>query len=318
MDSASASLIYELLKSDTAAELDRVKRVKVTQPDSDSPYHEAALKSWKREIDLFQSRPQELIAALERANTVENPEPGSVASHDGDHDPDDEDEDDDNDDGVDGNGDDEMSMVSSTSSLSLLSATPSLPDSETDAPSSNLPGCIACMEHLPAENIIECPCSHYYCHDCIGMFVEAALADISIFPPRCCSTPIPWPTMKASLDNAMAQKFEERLAEVNRPAPPVPQVICFGKRCLAPIPARKVQDHVGICSKCKRRTCAFCGEESHAGDCNNKKDWERLEATAKRKKWKMCPNCKAFVSRTDGCNHIRYTWFDSRNFGNIC
>ncbi|KAJ6005963.1 hypothetical protein N7451_003907 [Penicillium sp. IBT 35674x] len=47
MDSASASLIYELLRSDAAAELDRVKRVKVTQPDSDSPDHEAAIKSWK-------------------------------------------------------------------------------------------------------------------------------------------------------------------------------------------------------------------------------------------------------------------------------
>lgn len=319
MDSASASLIYELLRSDTATELDRVKRVKVTQPDSNSPDHEAALKSWKREIDHFESRPQEFIAALERANTVEESEPNN-ASDDDDHDDDES--------GLDGDSlvgddsssessvdqlaeafvsdsDDEVSMVSRSSSLSLISTTPSLADSETDAPASKLQECIACMEPLPAQNMIECPCSHYYCNGCIETFVEATLADISIFPPKCCNRPIPWPTIKPAIKNTMAQKFEERLTEVNKSSPWASQTICSDKRCLTPIPADKVHDHVGICPKCKRSTCTFCGNESHAGDCNNKKDWEMLERTAKQKKWMMCPNCKAFVERTYGCNHIR-------------
>lgn len=328
MDSASASLIYELLRSDTAAELDRVKRVKVTQPDSDSPDHEAALNSWKREIDHFESRPQEFIAALERANTAEDPEPDNVSA--------------DGDDADEGNGldgyhlfdddttsessvdqlaeafttdsDGEVSLVSRSSSLTLLSTTPSLSDSETDVPASNQQECVACMEPLPAENMLECPCSHHYCNNCIENFVQAALADISIFPPQCCSNPIPWSTIKPALTDSMAQKFEERLAEMNKP-PPVPQTICSDKRCLAPIPADKVHDHVGVCPKCKRSTCTFCGNESHAGDCNNKKEWEKLEKTAKRRKWKMCPTCKAFVERTYGCNHIRYSYLRYRIHG---
>lgn len=321
MDSASASLIYELLRSDTAAELDRVKRVKITQPDSDSPDHEVALKSWEREIDRFQSRPQDFIAVLERANMVDESEPDH-ASDDDDHDDDEK--------GLNGDDsssepsiddlnpfdyrnpsfmdDDPLSTISRSSSLSLLSRTPSLSNSETDAPASNLQGCIACMEALPAQDMIKCPCSHYYCNSCIDTFVEASLADISIFPPKCCSTPIPWPTIKPVIEDALSQKFEERLAEVKNSPPPVPQTICSDTRCLAPIPADKVRDHVGICPKCKRSTCTFCGNESHAGDCNNKKHWKMLERTAKQEKWKMCPNCKAFVERTCGCNHIRYAY----------
>ncbi|KAJ5802873.1 uncharacterized protein N7503_005323 [Penicillium pulvis] len=319
MDSASASLIYELLRSDTAAELDRVKRVKVTQPDLDSPDHEAALESWKREIDHFDSRPQEFIAALERINIVQDPEPDDVSA-DGDHadegngvdsyylfddDTSSESSADQSAEAVTTDSDGEVSLVSRSSSLSLLSATPSLSDLETDVPASNQQECIACMEALPAEDMSKCPCSHYYCNSCIESFVEATLADISLFPPKCCGTPIPWSTIKPALRDSMVKKFEERLAEVNKPPPPVPQTICSDKRCLTPIPADRVHDHVGICPKCKCSTCTFCGNESHPGDCNNKKEWKKLEITAKQRKWKMCPTCKAFVERTYGCNHIR-------------
>ncbi|KAJ5636093.1 uncharacterized protein N7484_009406 [Penicillium longicatenatum] len=340
MDSASASLIYEILKRDIAAELDRIKRVKVTQPDLDSPDHEAALKSWEREIDHFETRPREFIAALERANTIEYPQPGNV--FDGNHDGDSVDDNDDHNDVGDSvstdfseesegdsevdqlietfvtDSDDEVSIVSRSSTLTLLSATPSLPYSGTDAPTSDLHRCIACTESLPDRDMIKCQCPHYYCNSCIQIFVEAALADISIFPPKCCSTPIPWPTIKPALKGTMAQRFEERLAEVNKSALPVPQIICSNKHCLALIPADKVQDHVGICSKCKQSTCTFCEKASHAGDCNNKKDWNKLQSTAKQNKWMMCPNCKAFVSRTYGCNHMKYICLDLKNMTSQC
>ncbi|KAJ5745982.1 hypothetical protein N7520_011164 [Penicillium odoratum] len=125
MDSASANLIYELMKSDTAAELDRIKRIKVTQPNLDLPDREAALNSWKREINHFLLRPQEFIAAFERADNAEDSEPETVADGDSD---DESSPAGGSESGADhlSNSDDEASIVSLSSSLSSLSAAPSL------------------------------------------------------------------------------------------------------------------------------------------------------------------------------------------------
>ncbi|KAJ5653934.1 hypothetical protein N7490_000937 [Penicillium lividum] len=305
MDSASANLIYELMKSDTAAELDRIKRVKVTQPDLDLPDREAALKSWKREIDHFLLRPQEFVAAFERANDAEDSEPETVADGDSDDESSPASESESGADHV-TNSDDEASIVSHSSSLSSLSATPSLDelDHERETLAPGYKGCVACLETLWMEDMTECPCSHFFCDICMGNFVEASLADISIFPPKCCDKPIPWPTIKPALGLELVRRFEETVAEMNKP-PPQPQLICSNARCSKPIPAKQIQDHVGACPKCKHHTCTFCGEEFHAGDCRNKKDWKKLEVIAKKNEWRMCPKCKAFVERTSGCNHIR-------------
>ncbi|KAJ5939087.1 hypothetical protein N7466_002221 [Penicillium verhagenii] len=355
MDSASASLIYSLLKDDTAAELARIKRTKVTHPDTDSTDHEAALESWKNELERFQSQPLHFITEIGRGNTVvEDHQVERVTDEDEDSSDDndnqgseevlprlantsvaveeesgveritaddDEDSDDDRDSETDSNpslesengasdveleevsvtgSQDMASIISRSPSLSSLSSTPSPPtDYEDILPRER---CLACMEYLHTEDLIQCPCNHYYCEGCLSDFVKATLSDASIFPPKCCDEPIPFPIVKPVLSKAVVRKYENRVKEIE-----TPPSICFRTECAKPIQAKNINDHIGYCTKCKRRTCTFCGKEAHFGDCNNKKEWDAVRVMAKKQKWKVCPTCKVYVARASGCNHIRYT-----------
>ncbi|KAJ5945733.1 E3 ubiquitin-protein ligase [Penicillium verhagenii] len=338
MDSASASLIYSLLQDDTAAELARIKRTKVTHPDYDSTDHEAAVESWQSELERFRSQPLLFIAEIGRGNTVvedhqveretendedssddnDNPEleeiiPGlgalipveeesEVESITAD---DDEDSDDDRDaasetdsnhslENENGASDfepeeasvtgsqDKASIISCSPSLSSLSSTPSPPtDYEDMLPRER---CLACLEYLYTEDLIQCPCDHYYCAGCMSDFVKATLSDTSIFPPKCCDKLIPFPTIKPSLSKVVVRKYEDRLKEME--APPS---ICFNTECAKPIRAKNINDHIGFCTQCTRRTCTFCGKEAHFGDCKNKKEWDALQGMAKKKKMEGVP-----------------------------
>ncbi|KAJ5277226.1 hypothetical protein N7524_003379 [Penicillium chrysogenum] len=51
--------------------------------------------------------------------------------------------------------------------------------------------CIACSESRPESDTIQNSCSHVYCQGCVIRLLQNALADESLFPPRCCRQPLP-------------------------------------------------------------------------------------------------------------------------------
>ncbi|RSL65566.1 hypothetical protein CEP53_003620 [Fusarium sp. AF-6] len=51
--------------------------------------------------------------------------------------------------------------------------------------------CIACTDRFPAPALLRSPCSHEYCRECLVGLVQSSLRDESLFPPRCCTQPIP-------------------------------------------------------------------------------------------------------------------------------
>lgn len=51
--------------------------------------------------------------------------------------------------------------------------------------------CIACTDRFPPAALLRSPCSHEYCRECLVGLVQSSLRDESLFPPRCCTQPIP-------------------------------------------------------------------------------------------------------------------------------
>lgn len=51
--------------------------------------------------------------------------------------------------------------------------------------------CVICNEGFIYSEAFRVPCQHYYCHSCLCELVRLRLRDQTLFPPRCCSQPIP-------------------------------------------------------------------------------------------------------------------------------
>ncbi|KJZ70608.1 hypothetical protein HIM_09996 [Hirsutella minnesotensis 3608] len=51
--------------------------------------------------------------------------------------------------------------------------------------------CIICGDEHVSSSQAKAPCSHNYCGECINSLFQSATVDESLFPPRCCSIPIP-------------------------------------------------------------------------------------------------------------------------------
>ncbi|XP_051113187.1 E3 ubiquitin-protein ligase RSL1-like [Andrographis paniculata] len=65
------------------------------------------------------------------------------------------------------------------------------------------------------------------------------------------------------------------------------------------------------CPYCRRKMCVWCNVPWHSGvGCSEfidslDEDEVELRRLAKAKRWQRCPDCKLFVDRADGCDHIR-------------
>lgn len=73
-------------------------------------------------------------------------------------------------------------------------------------------------------------------------------------------------------------------------------------------------DEVGLCDvarcKCGTRTCWLCGNNLHApATCEQSEKWLTDYSNDFEKIWlskntKKCPNCKAYIEKNGGCNHM--------------
>lgn len=65
------------------------------------------------------------------------------------------------------------------------------------------------------------------------------------------------------------------------------------------------------CTKCNHEFCFKCQEDWHSGTCEDYKQWkvENGKADDVFTEWseentKPCPQCKAKILKTEGCNHM--------------
>ncbi|KAJ1328856.1 E3 ubiquitin-protein ligase RNF144 [Microdochium nivale] len=122
--------------------------------------------------------------------------------------------------------------------------------------------CNACLDDKTAAELVTAPCNHAYCSPCLEHMFRAALADESLFPPRCCQQPIPTDgAAAAALPVQLLRDIGLKRIEVGT----AHRVYCSDPACATFIPAAGHVAGIATCPACRRRTCAACKREAHEG-----------------------------------------------------
>ena len=162
--------------------------------------------------------------------------------------------------------------------------------------------CISCQEEKHTFDIVQTPCGHRYCRDCINHLFEASTTDESLFPPRCCREVIPISGVKDFLCNEFLRRFEAKSVEFSTPN----RTYCVRPNCSAFIPPSQVTADIGVCPSCQHSTCTLCKGEIHGGECPSDSSAQALLALASQEGWMRCYSCKRMVELDTGCHHMTY------------
>jgi hypothetical protein len=199
--------------------------------------------------------------------------------------------------------------------------------------------CVSCMEPGDERDMAVIPCDHAYCGECIkGMycsfpkFIPAQLEHLFSYivrnsfstssssavklanfnpgafksayksrtPFKCCSITVPTYTVQRHLSQSFITKYNLMVLELSTPKPKY----CSSLSCNKFIPPNKIKGPIATCPSCRTRTCVSCLKKEHSGVCAEDKEGKAVEALAKRKGWKQCPQCSWILERTQGCLHM--------------
>ncbi|KAG9699687.1 hypothetical protein KCU95_g3684, partial [Aureobasidium melanogenum] len=160
--------------------------------------------------------------------------------------------------------------------------------------------CVACTDTFPWSNILETPCGHHYCIECLSELFELSMQDETLYPPRCCQQTIPLEEAKLVLDPKPIRNFEHKSIELDTKD----RTYCFDPRCSTFIPAEHITDDVATCPGCGERSCAICKVAAHRGDCPRDENLQQLLQAAENQGWQRCYQCRRVVDLRSGCNHI--------------
>ncbi|KID74142.1 uncharacterized protein G6M90_00g034080 [Metarhizium brunneum] len=160
--------------------------------------------------------------------------------------------------------------------------------------------CVACMSDVPYFETVRCPCTHEYCRACIADLFQSAMNDESLFPPRCCSQPIPLGLNQIFIPARLAGQYRAKELEYSTKN----RTYCHRATCSTFIPTPFIRGEIATCVKCQSKTCTICKGSSHDGDCPEDVATVDLLNVAAQKGWQRCYSCRRMVDLEVGCNHI--------------
>lgn len=160
--------------------------------------------------------------------------------------------------------------------------------------------CEACREEKKFFDLARTPCRHEYCRPCLEKLFETAMTDESLFPPHCCSQPIPMTTVRIFLKSELVHLFEKKKVEFATPN----RTYCCSPICSEFINVEHIRGDVATCPECGTTTCTMCKAATHGGDCPNDKALQQVLATASENHWQRCYSCRTVVELDHGCNHM--------------
>ncbi|TDZ35845.1 E3 ubiquitin-protein ligase [Colletotrichum spinosum] len=161
--------------------------------------------------------------------------------------------------------------------------------------------CTSCLNEHPFTSVARCPCGHEYCTDCLRTLFEMSIIDESLFPPRCCRTPIPVDENRIFLTAELVGRFRAREVEFST----ANKTYCHGPRCSQFIPEAFIKNDVAVCQRCRKRTCTMCKEAEHKGeDCPQDIGTQAVLRMAELNQWQRCTTCSRVVELDHGCNHM--------------
>ncbi|XP_076901418.1 E3 ubiquitin-protein ligase RSL1-like [Bidens hawaiensis] len=178
--------------------------------------------------------------------------------------------------------------------------------------------CAICMDTKTVSEMFENTnvCRHLYCQDCICGHVAAKIKE-NVTKVKCpdtsCKGLIGPEVCRSIVPKQVLERWENILCEalINESH----KFYCPFKDCSV-----MLVDDGGVtitsseCPNCHRLFCARCKVAWHCGiSCVEYQSLKKGEKSpndilitnlAKEKRWMKCPNCRLFVEKTSGCNHI--------------
>ena len=169
---------------------------------------------------------------------------------------------------------------------------------------SNIPRrqCVSCQERKHTFDVLEAPCHHLYCRDCISELFQMSTTDESLFPPRCCRQNISLSVASDFLTLPFMDHFKEKEIEFTT----LDRTYCAQPACSAFIPRDQITGDRASCPRCHQDTCTICKGYSHEEDCPNDTALQELLATTAEAGWRRCYACRRLVELEQGCNHMTY------------
>lgn len=178
--------------------------------------------------------------------------------------------------------------------------------------------CPICYDEVTTP--VQLACGHSYCTLCIRHFLNSACdSDTSKFPLSCmgdedkCGVPIPIPAIQRYIPPQQFKQLLEAAFLTHIKHSPQDFKYCTTPDCSQVYRSSSaLSSQVVHCPSCFSAVCSTCHEEEHEGmTCEERRiqsdpaEQERLnEELAMQSGFKKCPECKVWIEKTEGCNHM--------------
>ncbi|POR37265.1 Uncharacterized protein TPAR_02531 [Tolypocladium paradoxum] len=163
--------------------------------------------------------------------------------------------------------------------------------------------CISCGDEHLSSSLAKAPCSHNYCSECINSLFKSASVDESLFPPRCCSMPIPVDDNLELLSTENVGVFRAKQIEFST----ADRTYCHHPGCSTFVPPQFIKGDLATCVKCSAKTCVTCkGAQHEADNCPKDSTLQEVLRVAKENGWQQCKSCSRLVELSSGCYHMTH------------
>lgn len=173
---------------------------------------------------------------------------------------------------------------------------------------SDTKNCQICLEDTDFGSIIDLPCGHFYCIDCLNRYIEEKIYGLyeNIYcPDRHCQEYIPNDTIETIVSDESFDKFNNIKTNQNflkYSQCPACQQIC----------GCESDSNYMKCNNCYHEFCRICKNNSHDDDyCPNEEEInEEIEeicnALDSDEDLKQCPVCNILIEKDSStCNSIK-------------
>jgi hypothetical protein len=124
--------------------------------------------------------------------------------------------------------------------------------------------CTSCFEDTPMNESSKLPCNHSYCKPCLTILITTALQNEASFPPKCCLTAVPLPTIMSALDAKQRITYRDKAAEFS--ILPQERWYCPNSKCLKwirPSKLPRIPAWNERCPHCGTKICNICRGLAH-------------------------------------------------------
>lgn len=162
--------------------------------------------------------------------------------------------------------------------------------------------CSICFDIVWPAMTAPLACSHRYCRACIGRLIRTAMADESMWPPRCCNQAVPRSLIQRRLSPGQFRAYVDKEAEYSTAIQE--RWYCTRPRCERWF--RPGSTGPVVCPHCTQKICRACRAPEHDPNmgCIQDANLAALENIARLEGWRHCPRCNMLIELRSGCLHL--------------